>query len=221
MKTPREIYAQFRIMPSLQLHQLRVAAVAQYVCDHLKEEVDEKIVITECLFHDMGNIVKSDLEYFPDFVQPEGKEYWESVKRDFVEKYGPEQHAANAAIAREIGLSQEVIEIMNSSGFGKLKTVLEGSTELKVCQYADMRVGPHGVLPMRERLVEGRDRYKRRRIATESEAFSRSDSEFEELAQAAQDLEWELFTDISIAPSDITGESVAPVMEKLWDYQVS
>ena len=175
-------------------------------------------VLLECLFHDMGNIVKSDLDYFPDFIQPEGREYWESVKKDFLEKYGAEQHTVNAAIAREIGLPQSAIEIMNSSGFGKVKTILEnGSIELKICQYADMRVGPHGVLSLRDRLSEGRERYKKKK----SSFSTRSDAEFQSLAQAAHDLEEELFVGASIRPENINDAAVAPIIEKLWEYPVS
>ncbi len=220
MKTPREIYAQYTIMPSLQTHQLRVAAVAKMICDNSVREIDVRVVLLECLFHDMGNIIKSDLDYFPDFVQPEGKEYWETVKADFVQRYGVEQHAANAAIAREIGLPEQVIEIMNTSGFSLMKDIAATeSLELKVCQYADMRVGPHGVLPMKERMLEGRDRYKKREVPVGG--ASRSEAEFEELMRAAKALEEQIFSDVGIKPEDITDAAVEPVIAELWEYPVS
>lgn len=210
-------------MPSLQLHQLRVAAVAKLVCGNTSLEVDQNVVLLECLFHDMGNIVKSDFDYFPDFLEPEGREYWEDVKREYIAKYGPEQHAANAAIAREIGLPSKVIEIMDTSGFGKVQEVLEhGSTELKICQYADMRVGPHGILPLRERLAEGRERYKKRKQSDPAAGiFTRTEADFEMLASTAQKLEDMLFSNLTIVPEDVTDQSVAPVLEKLWDYAVT
>src|SRR3989344_8748672 len=105
MKTPREIYSAYKIMPSLQLHQLRVAAVAKLLCEGCTKPINEHDVILACLFHDMGNIIKSELSYFPDFTEPEGVEYWERVKADFVEAYGTDSHTANIAIAKEIGFS--------------------------------------------------------------------------------------------------------------------
>ena len=114
MRTPRELYAQYRIMPKLQLHQLRVTAVAQTICKVFAERVDERTVVTACLFHDMGNIIKFDLTKFPDFLEPEGLEHWSQVKKEFEEKYGFDQHAATLMIARELGLSVPVLECIDS-----------------------------------------------------------------------------------------------------------
>ena len=100
MNTPREIYAQYKIMPSLQLHQLRMAAVAKLTFCNCKKLVNERDVILACLFHDMGNILKFDLTKFPEFTQPEGIEYWESVKDEYRKKYGTDQHVATEAVAR-------------------------------------------------------------------------------------------------------------------------
>ncbi len=211
MKTPREIYAQYTIMPSLQLHQLRVAAVAKMICDNLMREIDVRMVLLECLFHDMGNIVKSDLDYFPDFVQPEGKEYWESVKADFIQRYGVEQHAANAAIAREVGLPEQVIWMMNASGFSHMTDIAAtGSLELKVCQYADLRVAPHGVVALEERLADFSRRYA-----------SKKDAPAEGVLQVSRELERQLYADMTLRPEDISDESVAPIIEELWEYPVS
>ena len=57
----------------------------------------------------MGNIIKSDLTVFPEFREPEGLDYWQNVKDDYVKKYGTDHHAANAIIAREIGLVDRVV----------------------------------------------------------------------------------------------------------------
>src|SRR3989338_7200834 len=124
MKTPREIYAAYNIMPSLQLHQLRVAAVAKLLCEHLKKSVRTKDVVVACLFHDMGNIVKFQLGDIPEFLEPEGLAYWEGVKAEFIEKYGREQHAANETIAREIGLSEDVISCILAINFSKIGEVV-------------------------------------------------------------------------------------------------
>ena len=211
MRTPREIYAQYKIMPNLQMHQLRVAAVARLICGHTKERINERDVVLECLFHDMGNVVKFDLAYFPEFVQPEGQAYWESVKADFMQKYGREQHAANSAIARELGLPLQVIDMMNESGFSHISDVVEkGSPELKVCQYADLRVSPHGIVSLDERLQDFSLRYaKKGGVASEG------------TLHASRELEQRIFAGATIRPEDINDASVAPMIEELWEYHVS
>lgn len=219
MRTPRELYKQFRIMPSLQLHQLRVAAVAKLICDNATAPVDTNDILLECLFHDMGNIVKSDLRYFPDFVEPEGVEYWETVKQDFFKKYGTEQHEANAAIAREIGLSEHIIEMMDNTGFSKILDIVGSeSRELKICQYADSRVGPRGILSLDGRLAEGRERYVAGRKGRQ---YYDTDEGFEKLSNAAHELEQQVFALTSIRPEEITDETAAGVLEELWEYPVA
>lgn len=210
MRTPREIYAQYKIMPNLQAHQLRVAAVATLICGHLKEPINERDVVLECLFHDMGNIVKFDLSYFPEFVQPEGQAYWEAVKADFLQKYGREQHAANAAIAHELGLPPGVIEMMRASGFSHIRGVAKtGPLDLKVCQYADLRVSPRGVVSLEERLRDFGLRYAQKGGAAN-----------EGMRHASRELERQIFAGATIRPEDITDASVAPLIEELWEYPV-
>ncbi len=92
--TVGEIYDSYRIMPGLQLHQLRVAAVGKTVCDHFDRRVDMQSVLLACLFHDMGNIIKADLGLFKGLLGEQSREYWEGVKQEYVEKYGTDEHVA-------------------------------------------------------------------------------------------------------------------------------
>lgn len=214
-------------MPSLQLHQLRVAAVGKLICDNLRVPVDTRTVLLECLFHDMGNIVKFDLAYFPEFMQPEGQAYWESVKADFLQKYGTEQHSANAEIAREIGLPVRVIEIMNASGFSRIRNIVDtGSLELKVCQYADLRVAPHGVISLEERLQDFNRRYANKNDSAPQGHFHFSNTGYrveksvvhEETLHASRELELQIFAETSITPLSINDISVAPLLNELSEY---
>ena len=77
------------------------------------EAEDYGHLIAACLFHDMGNIIKSDLKKFPEFLEPEGLEYWDRVKKEYVEKYGKDEHAATVAIARAIPLKTDSITLRN------------------------------------------------------------------------------------------------------------
>ena len=218
MKIAQEIYTEYKIMPSLQLHQLRVASVAKLICNNFTKPVNEKDVVLACLFHDMGNIIKSDITYFPEFAEPEGIEYWEKVKAEFVAKYGPDHHAACAAIAREIGLPPRAVELVEGIGYSKLGAIVDSQDwEQKIAEYADTRVGPRGVLPLEERLVEGRTRYL---TTATSRPHYDTEAGFEKLAQTAGELERQVSGCMHIKPNDIDDASITTLIEDLRSYSV-
>ena len=217
MRTPKEIYEAYNIMPNLQLHQLRVAAVAKLVCDSFKEPVNSNDVILACLFHDMGNILKFDLSYFPDALQPKGLAYWESVKVEYKKKYGEDQHKATEAIAREIGLSERVIELVGMIRFGALDRMLtERAWEPKIVEYGDCRVAPYGIVGVKERFLDGRKRYLHR-FPTVAE----NDARYDALTNAGYELERQIFSHATLKPEDISDVSGAPITEELWEYPVA
>jgi len=212
MEKVSEIYKKYKIMSALQEHQLRVASVASMICESLPN-INKQIVITACLFHDMGNIIKFDLSYFPEFTEPEGLEYWEKVKKEYTENYGYDEHVATQEIAKEIGMQKKEINCLDSIGFSKLiERIDDRSLENKICCYADQRVGPHGVISIQERLNEGRKRYSGR---TEKTIAS---DKFEVLASALQKLENQIFSTSSINPKNITDETIEPFMIQLKEY---
>lgn len=218
VKTVKDIYTAYKIMPMLQLHQLRVAAVGKLVCAHFKEAVNADDVVLACLFHDMGNILKFDFSVFPDSVQPEGLAYWEGVKEEFRSKYGDEQHQATLTIAKELGLLEPVLACIDSVAFSKAETVLEsGSWGEKICKYADGRVSPMGIRSLDERLREARKRYAGRKTAT---MLLAPEERFEELVAAEHAIEKELFSNATITPEDITDAAVEPLIKELSEYPV-
>lgn len=221
MRTVGDIYEAYRIPPWLQEHQLRVAAVGRMVCG-IQQQVDERQVVLAGLFHDMGNILKFDLS--PDgplamLIDGKGIAYWQGVKNDFERMYGTDEHEAAISIARELHLPETVITIMDSMRFSQAeKTKNEGSRELWVTEYADMRVGPFGVIPMRERLDNLHERYASRwteRFGADMEANFRKNSAI------LEDIESELFRDARLQPGDITDVSAAPLIEELKKYEIS
>ena len=207
------------MLPSLDTHQLRVAAVAKTICDSFKAPVNVKNVILTCLFHDMGNIIKSNFDHFPDFfASAEERAYWETVKLEYIQKYGPSEHHASLAIAEELGLPEEVCHYIAGIGFSNLKTTSAGvSFEEKICEYADLRVGPYGVLSLIDRIADIHRRYagRNRSVVPEDEG------QFEELRQAALDMQGQIFAETSIRPEDITDASITPLIEELRNYQVA
>jgi hypothetical protein len=216
MRTPVDIYTEYKIMKNLQMHQLRVAAVGKLLCDNLAIPIQTEDVVLAGLFHDMGNIIKFDLERFPEFRKPEGAEYWQKVKDEFLAKYGTDEHAATHRIATEIGLPERIIEILKSIGFSKLEHIrLRVPYEQKIVQYADMRAAPLGIVSMDERIAEAATRYNYRGESEEAQEHSRL------LMNCAHELERQLFSVAAISPEDITDERIAPLIEELRAYPVA
>jgi 5'-deoxynucleotidase YfbR-like HD superfamily hydrolase len=68
-----ELYDTYKIMPQLAAHQLRVAAVAYAITQAIFEPIHDEELISACLLHDMGNILKFDLSVFPEFSEIIGR----------------------------------------------------------------------------------------------------------------------------------------------------
>ena len=198
-------------MPALQLHQLRVAGVAKIVCENIEHEIDADAVILACLFHDMGNIIKSDLSAFPEFSEPEGEAHWQLVKQQFEKRFGKDEHKATEAICKDAGLSEQIRMLIRDIGFSKLGTIMTKPWGLKVFQYADLRVGPHGVLSLEARLAEGRERYR----GHKEYSVAGRPERYERLVREARELERHVFATAAIAPEDIIEQSVEPFFEAL------
>lgn len=217
MRTVIEIYEKYRLMPSLHLHQLRVAAVGKLMCG-IHPQVNERTVVLAALFHDMGNIIKSDLAVFPDFLEPKGLAYWQDVKDDFIRTYGPNPTDATQAIIAEIGLPQDVIDAISHLSFSEIQeTVAEGPLERKIAKYADMRVGPHGVVPLQERLLDLKARYSP--LWAPGEVIER-DKSFKKNSELLIQLEEELFFETASQPEDINDATIAPIIEELRNYSL-
>ncbi len=202
--TAREWYRTYRIMPSLAAHQMRVAAVVCAILDareargHGGTASWRHEIVSACLLHDMGNIIKFDLAYFPEFVEPEGMAYWASVKQEFMAKYGTDEHAATLAIAKEIGVSATTFHNIEGVGFSHAaQTLEEGDLGAILCCYADQRVAPHGIVTLDARFHEGTARYGGRAHRMVDPAYAAR-----EMA-ALRTMESRLFADAALAPGEV------------------
>ncbi|MES2930901.1 MAG: HD domain-containing protein [Patescibacteria group bacterium] len=214
MRKIADIYEEYKIMPNLQIHQLRVAAVAAKVCDSLDIPVDKDAIVTACLFHDMGNIIKFKLGYFPEFLEPEGLDYWETVKREYIEKYGENEHIATIAIAREFGIGADIIKNMEAIEFSNWCAVnVDENWSQKICTYADARVGVTGIISLEERLEDGERRYKGIHEDMDAKRLF--------LQNCMRTIEKEISSRMKIAPEDITDESISPYIEELKNFSLA
>ena len=203
-------------MPNLRLHMFRVAGVASVICDNIAENVDRESVITACLLHDMGNIIKFKLDLFPTFLEPEGREYWQNVQNEYFKKYGKDEHVATLDIAREIDVNHKVMNLLESIGFTQAKENYETAYfDRKIAAYSDMRVEPHGVVSLEDRFRDGR---KRTRIHKPN---SHDESLFEEMSSFLRKIEKQIFEKTAIKTDDVTDEKISDYVKKLSDFEVN
>ncbi|MDE2031234.1 MAG: HD domain-containing protein [Patescibacteria group bacterium] len=209
-----DIYKKYRIMNNLQQHQLRVAAVAQLICDSISVSVDKESIIVGCLLHDMGNIIKFNLNYFPEFNKPEGLEYWQKVKDEYIEKYGQHEHHATIEITRELDCNDYIRQLINVidadyiAGNSKKMNLDE-----KIMVYVDNRVSPHGIVSLYERSDEAQTRYRNHPNKIEKEKYNNFISNLELF-------EKDIFSHSNIKPEDITNQSVFSIIEDLKNFHI-
>lgn len=201
-----EIYQKYKIMPILASHQIKVAAVALAICESLEEKVDEDSVVLACLFHDMGNIIKSNLDYFSE-ENISNKEYWKEVKREYIERYGNEEHKATYEIAKELNLSEKVINIIktiDSKDIVELKDSL--NLEDKLCIYCDNRVAPFNVVSIEDRNEEIKKRYEKH-----PNNFNGDKRDF--FMKNLREIEKQIFSKSKIKPEDLNDDFIEKYIE--------
>lgn len=215
-------------MPCLVTHQIKVAGVAKLICDNFQTDLDTETIILACLLHDMGNIVKFKLGYFPEFTEPEGLEYWQEVQDEFIKKYGKDEHYATDMINKEISIDQKVIDLVNSINFKSAKeNMLSDNFAVKICAYADMRVTPMGVVTLNERFLDIKNRYQVEEAKKSTLINSKSDYSFDPQKESSDlfemyltEIEKQIFEKCIIKPEYINDKAVTENVELLKKYKV-
>jgi hypothetical protein len=191
---------------------LRVAAVAQIVCDSMNVPVDRENILATCLLHDMGNIIKIEMTYYPETFQPEGVPYWQSVKDEYISKYGKNETEATRMIVKEVD-REDLMPYIDTFGFPNWKKNLESEDlNKKICFYVDQRVAPKNIVSIKGRLEEGAKRYHKNYDVIELG----HDNVFNSLME----IEKQIFSFSKIKPEDITDEVVAPIVLQLRDFVI-
>jgi hypothetical protein len=208
-----EIYRKYQILPNLQLHHFRVTAVAKLIAQNSTIELDIDSIIRACLLHDMGNIVKFNLGLFPENLQPQGLLYWQAVKDDLIARYGKDEHLVALSIAKEVGVSSRVLQLIQAVNFASSEIIAEGDDlAQKICLYSDQRVSPYGVLPLVDRIRQGRERFRRNKpeLAKNEKAGA-----YENLVNQLLIIERQIFDDNRIKPSGITDQTIVNLIPEL------
>lgn len=155
--TLQEIYTKYTIPPNLVRHQIEVAAVGKYVCQHWTgPQIDSNLVVKTLLLHDLGNIVKFKRPFLGE-LEPQAA-YWEGVQTTFISTFGTNANDATEKIVAELGFS-EILHLLI-----KMKEVWEKPGELvsweaRICEYADTCVTPVGIEGFEVRMQDLARRY--------------------------------------------------------------
>lgn len=204
--TIQEIYHHYQIPPNLQTHMLQVAAVWEWICEHWQDKslIDEAVIRQTLLLHDMGNIIKFDLDAGMSLMGEEAKniDYWKEVQQEFRQKYGTDEHLATQTIAKELDMSDQVLRTMTDMGYSQMENCVRGSDyNAKICAYSDLRIAPHGLVSVQERLIDGVKRYSHRKGNLFKSDFEKNRllcHELEEQIQDKLDIDIKLLTSVKI-----------------------
>jgi hypothetical protein len=208
----REVFTKYKIMPFLQEHLFGVAAVARLITINFSKPLDIGNMTQACLLHDIGNIIKFKLGAVPQALEPEGLKYWQKVKEEFIKKYGNNEHIASKKIAKELKVSDCVLELIDTIGFSKSeKNYKSKDFEKKICAYSDQRVGPYEVLSLEERLKEGKERFRKKRGRSDQEEFFHQKKYLEKL-------EKQIFENCKIKPEDVNDENIKNIVNSLKEF---
>ncbi|HUW22133.1 MAG TPA: hypothetical protein VMW41_05730 [Candidatus Bathyarchaeia archaeon] len=216
-KTASELYREYQVPPNLQEHLYKVASVGLQVVNGWvgSKEIDKGIITQVLLIHDIANIIRFDFENYSHFLQDDEErlDYWKSIQKDFIRKYGSEEHAATVKIAKEVGISDKVIYVFKNIGSRNLVRVLKGyDWNRKICNYADCRVAPYGVAATAERLDDVIRRYRKRdrRVAS---------GELKQMKQDCLELEKQIQSSVNFNLNEITDDSIVKYLRTLPVYR--
>lgn len=178
----------------LQQHQLRVAAVGKIILQEF--EKSDPNVIKALAVHDLGNLVRINFSFAPEDTAPEGLEYWQNAQQEAINKYGTQDHIVTERMLQEIGIDEEIIKMVVAVDWKNIEKCLAGNdVSLMVLNYADMRVGPFGVLSATTRI----DEVKKRKGDW---------PEYELIRKLVLELESKIFDGIKLKPEEINDTSV-------------
>src|SRR3989344_5468981 len=151
-----QIYEKLGTSPNLQQHMIRVTSVGLFILNNWNgEKLNTDTMTTMLLLHDIGNIVKFDLEKHPELLGDEVSriEYWMKRQSEAIEKYGKDDHTATITMLAELGVSEEIKQKIHGMEYMDVENIKDHDDwYLKVALYDDLRVGPFGILTLQERL---------------------------------------------------------------------
>lgn len=159
-----QMYSDLGLPKNLQQHMVRVAAVGEFLVEKWQgpRALQKNDIVMTLLLHDLGNLLKFDLQRGMGLfeVSEQDQEYWIMRQRAMREKYGSSVHDATLQMAKELGASPRILELLEGMGSSRLLDTIQGEDwEQKICSYSDLRVDPHGFVLVEERFSDILTRY--------------------------------------------------------------
>lgn len=207
-----EIYKKYKLPERLQIHMLRVAACCMLILDNLNEgiKINNESLIRIALLHDMGNMAKISDDEIDD-------EEFAKIRKEYIDKYGRDDHRINIVIGKKEGLTSEELDILDKKQLRKNKEIRDSKNYiLKICAYCDQRVSPNGVESLISRLEELRKRHKNK-----PNASMHDPKVAKELTKYALEIEEQVMSICSLKPYEINNESIAKYIEELRKYNIT
>ena len=209
MKNILVIYEEYGIPENLQMHMLRVTACSKRIVDNWRgKKLNIQSLYRVLLLHDMGNIVKIPKEEFSDPT-------FQSIRKKYFDLYGKNDHEVSLTIAKELGLSEYELKLMNDKIFINNDNIMEeDSFETKIGAYCDQRVAPDGVMSLLGRLNEAKARYK------DKPGSSMNNPKTDRLIYCAGIIEKQIMKYCDIKPEDITDTTISKDIEYFKGYEI-
>jgi hypothetical protein len=196
---------------------LMAAALAKLLCENWKgPQINKEDIITTMLIHDIGNIAKMDFNTYE--VLPEEKKdmaYWQGVQKEFIKKYGADDHIATFNIASELGLKPRILWLVINKIFIHNEMIAASDDyELKICAYSDQRTGPNGIMPLKDRFDELRRRYGNKPGA------SINHPRVKYLIESAFEIERQILKFVSLRSFYNLNQKIPSIMDELSRYVI-
>ncbi len=127
--------------------------------------INQENITSVLLLHDIGNMIKFELH------SNEAKKIYSHselekllpIQKKMIALYGNNADIANISILKEIGVSEDIIQLLTNHSFDYLPTLLDSENwNEKIVFYADLRVAPWGIVPLKKRVENLRERYSHR-----------------------------------------------------------
>ncbi|MGM5480055.1 MAG: HD domain-containing protein [Nanobdellota archaeon] len=209
IRTIDEIYDRFSIPSFLATHMKQVAAIGKFLCTHLNQDLDTDCVVAALLLHDLGNVVKFDLDspLSEQLCSQDEKERLRILQSDLKERYGKNADEATKRMVEKLKVPKKVKWLLENATWLNIEKVRDSnSIELKICAYADYRVSPKGIVSLKKRLHDLRRRYH-----DYPHTNSLPEDKVKKRDNAYYDIEKQLFSKTDIKPEDITEENISNI----------
>ncbi len=215
----QSIYDRFEVPQNLRLHMLRAAAVAGIICKNWKgPRINKDEIVAGALIHDLGNIVKFDMETTVGRRLLKGLPKKElarlrKLRARAIRKYGEDDHKATERMAKEAGVNGRIISMVSphDGSYVDPKVMKARGWTFKVFAYADYRVSPFGIMSLRGRVAEAKNR-----VVAKVSGGGKSTlyDHLGSILPVGLLLEEEIFKHTSISPRQINDNTVQPYIDK-------